>query len=238
MRRFAARSADMAKARGAGKFKKERILDLAGPAVLMVGCGRGKYLEFCRSSGRQAFGVDISAKYAAEASKRSGGRAVVADASSLPFLDNSFDTATLWDLLEHVPDDCVALRESIRVARKNVLFSVPAEDFHPDHSAGVTFRTYTDLSHQRYYDDQRLENLLSLCGQWDYTVRRFDRVRPALLYKRVGIPRFLLSAADKLLWLLSTKSDAFKRNYFVEIRLHDQSEAESERKPDVEPAQQ
>ena len=216
----------MAKARGAGKFKKQRILELAGPEVLMVGCGRGKYLEFCRSSGRQAFGIDISIEYAAEASKRSGGRIAVADASSLPFPDDSFDTVTLWDVLEHVPDDCAALRESLRVARKNILFSVPAEDFHPDHSAGVTFRTYTDLSHRRYYDNQRLENLLSLCGKLDYTIERFDRVRPVLLYKRIGIPRFLLSTVDKLLWLLSTKSEAFKRNFFVEVRLTNREEPE------------
>lgn len=228
----------MTKARGAGRFKKERILELAGPAVLMVGCGKGKYLEFCISSGLDGAGVDISIEYAIEASKRSGGRVAVADACSLPFPDGSFDTVTLWDVLEHVPEDCAALRESIRVARKNILFSVPAEDFHPDHSAGVTFRTYTDLSHRRYYDDQRLENLLSLCGQRDYTVERFDRVRPALLYKRVGIPRFVLSALDKLLWLLSTRSNTFKRNYFVEVRLRDREKTEPGRKPSGEPAQQ
>ncbi len=228
----------MARARGAGRFKKEKILELAGPAVLMVGCGRGKYLEFCSSSGRQAFGVDISAEYAAEASGRSGGRAAVADASALPFPDDSFDTVTLWDVLEHVPDDCAALREAIRVARKNVLFSVPAEDFHPDHSAGVTFRTYTDLSHRRYYNDQRMKSLLQLCGQRDFTVERFDRVRPALLYKRVGIPRFLLSTIDKLLWLLSTKSDSFKRNYFVEVRLGAREGSEAGREPSGEPAKQ
>jgi hypothetical protein len=184
------------------------------------------------------FGVDISAEYAAEASNRSGGRAAVADASTLPFPDDSFDTITLWDVLEHVPDDCAALREAVRVARKNVLLSVPAEDFHPDHSAGVTFRTYTDLSHRRYYDDQRLRNLLSLCDQRDYSLERFDRARPALLYKRIGIPRFLLSALDKLLWLLSTKSDTFKRNYFVEVRLRDSEGTRTGRSPSGEPAQQ
>jgi len=215
----------MARARGAGKFKKQRILELAGPEILMVGCGRGKYLEFCHSTGRQAFGIDISAELIAEASKRSGGRAAVADASALPFSDDSFDTVTLWDVLEHVPDDCAALRESLRVARKNILFSVPTEDSHPDHSAGVTFRTYTDLSHRRYYDEQRLENLLFMCGEKDYTIERFDRVRPALLYKRVGIPRFLLSTFDKLIWLLSTKSDSFKRNFFVEVRLSKREES-------------
>jgi ubiquinone/menaquinone biosynthesis C-methylase UbiE len=208
-----------ARARGSGKFKKSKLLELAGKDVLMVGSGRGKYLKFCRESGRMAVGVDISPEYVAEASSRTGGKAAVADASVLPFPDKSFDTVTLWDVLEHVPDDCAALKESIRVARRNVLISVPAQDTGRDHSAGVTFRTYTDLSHRRYYNEQRLEALLSVCSEKDYTIEKFDRIRPALIYRKVGIPRSLLSLIDRLLWFLSTRSDAFMRNYFVELRL-------------------
>ncbi len=205
--------------RGSGKFKKTKLLGLAGQSVAVIGCGKGKYLEFVLASGRKAVGLDISPVCAAEAHARCAGRAVLADALVLPFPDNSFDTVTLWDILEHLHDDCAALRESLRVARRNVLISVPGEDSLPDHSSGLTFRTYIDPTHVRYYTRQRLESLLSLCSQKDYTVERFDRVRPALMYRRIGIPRPVLSLLDRLLWLLSSKSDRFMRNYFVEVRL-------------------
>jgi predicted TPR repeat methyltransferase len=209
----------MLRARGSGKFKKTKLLELSGERVALVGCGSGKYLEFCISAGRKALGVDISAERVVQASERSGGRAALADALALPFADGSFDTVVLWDVLEHVADDCAALKESLRVARRNVLISVPGEDTTGDYSSGVTFRTYTDQTHLRYYNRQRLESLLSLCAQQDYTIEKFDRARPALLYHRVGIPRPILSILDRLLWLLSSKSDTFMRNYFVEIRL-------------------
>jgi hypothetical protein len=207
------------RARGSGKFKKTKLLELAGQTVAFIGCGSGKYLEFCIASGRKAVGVDISPTCVAQAGAKTGGKAAVADALALPMPECSFDTVVLWDVLEHVQDDCTALKESIRVAKRNVLFSVPAEDSLPDYSSGVTYRTYTDPTHLRYYNRQQLESLLSLCGQEDCTIEMFDRARPALLYRRVGIPRPIISMLDKLLWLLSTKSDAFMRNFFVEIRL-------------------
>jgi len=207
------------RARGSGKFKKAKILELAGHSIALIGCGTGKYLEFCIASGRKAVGLDISPVCVEQANARTGGKAAVGDALALPLPDDSFDTVALWDVLEHVRDDCTALKESARIARHNVLFSVPAEDSMPDYSSGVTYRTYTDPTHLRYYNRRQLESLISLCGQRDFTIEMFDRARPALMYRRVGIPRPILSLLDKLLWLLSSKSNAFKRNFFVEVRL-------------------
>ena len=208
------------RARGSGKFKKRKLIELAGSKILLVGCGSGKYLQFSMFAGRSAFGIDLSPACAAAANIKSSGRALVSDASMLPFPDKSFDTVALWDVLEHLDDDCRGLRESIRVAKNNVLFSVPSEDAFPDYSSGVTYRTYTDLSHRRYYNRQRIDSLVSVCGQKDYDVEMFDRIRPLLIYRRVGIPRFLLSMLDRLFWLVSSKSDSIKRNFFVEVRLN------------------
>lgn len=205
--------------RGSGKFKKTKLLALAGNSVAVVGCGKGKYLEFVLGSGRKAVGLDISTDCVAQAHARCSGLAVLADALALPFPDKSFDTVTLWDILEHLHDDCAALRESLRVARRNVLISVPSEDSLPDYSSGLTFRTYIDPTHVRYYTRQRLESLMSVCAQKDYSIEKFDRVRPALMYRRIGIPRPLLSMLDRMLWLLSSRSKRFMRNYFVEVRL-------------------
>lgn len=42
---------------------------------------------------------------------------VRADATDLPFEDNSFDVVTMFDLLEHVPEDHRAIDEARRVLR-------------------------------------------------------------------------------------------------------------------------
>jgi SAM-dependent methyltransferase len=205
--------------RGTSRFKTSRLLRLAGESILMVGCGSGRYLRLCASCGRKALGADILADRAAEAAAFSGAGTVVADAAALPFREKSFDTVTLLDVIEHVPDDAAALAEAVRVARRNILLAAPARDDLPDYSSGVTFRPYLDPTHLRHYTRESLEALLKSCGQEDFTVEKFHRVRPALFYRRAGIPRFLLGLLDAMLWLAGTRSDSFMRDYFVEIRL-------------------
>jgi SAM-dependent methyltransferase len=53
----------------------------------------------------------------------------VADAHHLPFPDNSFDLVLCLEVLEHLPDSGVGLRELLRVARDCVVVSVPHEPF-------------------------------------------------------------------------------------------------------------
>jgi ubiquinone/menaquinone biosynthesis C-methylase UbiE len=56
---------------------------------------------------------------------------VCADACRLPFSDASFDAVTLFDVLEHIPDDAMAAREALRVTRPGgwVLLSTPRADW-------------------------------------------------------------------------------------------------------------
>ena len=54
---------------------------------------------------------------------------VCGDATALPFADASVDAVTLFDVLEHIPDDAGALREAMRVLRPGgaLLMSSPNE---------------------------------------------------------------------------------------------------------------
>ena len=57
-----------------------------------------------------------------------------ADATELPFDTNSVDTITMLEVLEHIPDPQQALNESLRVAQRFVIVSVPSKpDDNPDH---------------------------------------------------------------------------------------------------------
>lgn len=56
------------------------------------------------------------------------------DAASLEFADESFDTVSILEVLEHMPNAQAALSEAARVAKRAVLISVPShEDDNPEH---------------------------------------------------------------------------------------------------------
>jgi SAM-dependent methyltransferase len=94
---------------------KRRTQELLGRAqpVLDVGCGPG--LDVAALGSRRCVGLDRSRTMAAAARRR--GAVVVADASELPFADDTFEGVRADRLLQHLerPDHCV--REMLRVCR-------------------------------------------------------------------------------------------------------------------------
>jgi SAM-dependent methyltransferase len=62
--------------------------------------------------------IDIDAAFAGHSVYRAErAHFVAADATRLPFPDDAFDVVTMFDVLEHVPDDASAAREAWRVVR-------------------------------------------------------------------------------------------------------------------------
>ena len=80
----------------------------------------------------QITNIDIEPRYRqAACNNQSRVKFVCGDATDLPFPDSSFDTVTMFDLLEHVPDHQKAVTEALRVLRPKgyLLISTPNDDW-------------------------------------------------------------------------------------------------------------
>ena len=98
--------------------------------ILDIGCSTGVLLETLASIGfTDLIGVDVS-KEAVKGCRERGHSCRLGDVSSLPFPPGAFDIVISSDVLEHVKDDMVALKEMQRVLRSNgiVIIFVPAHE--------------------------------------------------------------------------------------------------------------
>jgi SAM-dependent methyltransferase len=103
-------------------------LALPAPAqVLDAGCGSGRTLEELRDYG-EVHGVELDPEAAEVARARGIGEVEIGRLEELPWPDATFDLITCLDVVEHTPDDRVALRELRRVCAPGgwLLVTVPA----------------------------------------------------------------------------------------------------------------
>ena len=198
-------------------FKMQKVIDLSGNSVLDVGCRDGTYVAFCQALGKHAVGLDL----APSPPPGSDLPLVHADAQFLPFADRSFDTVLMFDLLEHISDEELALQEAARVSRRNILLSLPKPDnpkiFNPWN--GLTYGHYTDPEHQRYYTPNHIQELVKCLGYKVISLEHWCPIHPADVYIGVGAPRLLCRLADRVMWMFIHDKPIFMRNLFVEVSL-------------------
>ena len=103
--------------------------DLPAAAVLEVGGGRSGVARLLYPAAHVTT-VDVDEQHAvAEINRDPRVRFMVADATALPFPDDSFDVVTFFDVLEHIEDDARAADEAMRVLRPGgfALVTTPSE---------------------------------------------------------------------------------------------------------------
>jgi ubiquinone/menaquinone biosynthesis C-methylase UbiE len=106
-------------------MKKYKFLD--------VGCKIGGSFDVSKRFGYsrdEGIGIDINEE-SVNKFKDSGYNAVVADATNLPFEDNSFELVIFSHVLEHLPNEELgkkALDECLRVSTKYVFLALPFFD--------------------------------------------------------------------------------------------------------------
>ena len=129
----------------------------------------GRISEF---RGHYSEGIDINPHYADAARSGFPNARLHVGCDLRAFEDNRFETVVASDVLEHIPDDALALSKFVRIARFNELLSVPKEDaISPPHSR-VTYRPYLDPTHVHYYTKERLSTMVRHWG--GYTLRVED----------------------------------------------------------------
>jgi SAM-dependent methyltransferase len=95
--------------------------------VLEVGGGRGGLTHTLLPRSRVT-NIDMNPAFGdAPVNREEGVAFCCADATALPFADASFDAVTMFDVIEHVPDDRSAMAEAWRVLRPGgvLLVSTP-----------------------------------------------------------------------------------------------------------------
>lgn len=133
----------------------------AGNKILDVGCATGNYCVKLKKLGFSCVGIDINKKYV-EKSIENNVESYLMDAMNLKFPDNSFDTILLFEVLEHVENPRRIIKEAKRVAKKNVLITVPNSTmFHELRKYGLTYEHMLEKDHVNFFTKNDLEKLLS-----------------------------------------------------------------------------
>ena len=111
-----------------------RSMDLALPRtsparILEVGVGEGEVTARLAERWPDAFftAVDLPDPELAQHWSAATFAPIFGDIGRLPFADDTFDLVLAIEVLEHVTSPALALREIARVARRDVVLSVPRE---------------------------------------------------------------------------------------------------------------
>jgi len=126
--------------------------------ILDIGCGAGAMLRDLKEFG-DPVGADVADASIKFCKERELNRLVQCDAERLGIKNDSFDLVTALDVLEHIGDDELAIRECFRVCKGGGYFisTVPAYKFlWSEHDEA--------LSHKRRYTATALKTKLEAAG--------------------------------------------------------------------------
>ncbi|OHE76780.1 MAG: hypothetical protein A2107_13625 [Verrucomicrobia bacterium GWF2_62_7] len=131
---------------------------VAGLNVLDIGCGEGYGADQLAAAARLVVAVDVSPaamKFAAKKYRRANLFFAVADARRLPFRPGVFARAVSFEVIEHLPEPEVFLRETQRVLAPDgeLAFSTPNRATYPP----------GNIYHLREYTLTELRDLLPRC---------------------------------------------------------------------------
>lgn len=136
-----------------------RISKYLNGSVLDVGCGIGDYLDYSKN----AVGLDIN-PFNVEYCVKKGFSALLIERDTFPVESNRFDGAILDNVLEHLDEPDIILRETYRVLHKSgvLVIGVPGRKGYlsdPDHSHFYTEKSLISTLYKYGFKDCKLLHL-------------------------------------------------------------------------------
>ncbi len=122
----------------------------AEDTVLDIGCGDAPFIHFCADQGAEVIFADIDpAKVAAvelalQNSKARIKRPLVTDGNPLQLTDDSVTKVVVMEVLEHVDNPALFMKELVRVAKPGAQFLITVPD-------ALSEATQKELAHESYF---------------------------------------------------------------------------------------
>lgn len=135
-------------------------------ALLDIGCGKVPYKSYVLKNSKVITytGLDIEAAIDYESDVKPD---VAWDGITMPFENESFETAFGTEVLEHCPDPSVVLKEVHRVLKPNGVFFFTVPFLWPLHEVPHDEFRYTPFALQRHLEDVGFNKIeLKATGGW------------------------------------------------------------------------
>jgi SAM-dependent methyltransferase len=151
----------------------------SGDLVLDLGCGAGRHAFEAYRRGARVIAADLDQKELppvaglfhamraeGEAAPPAQATALTADATRLPFADDTFDAIIAAEILEHIPDDVAAFAEIARVLRPGGTAAVTVPAWLPERICWALSREYHEVpgGHVRIFTRAELSAKLTAAG--------------------------------------------------------------------------
>lgn len=149
-----------------GKLLNKR--EMEGKKFLEIGCGLGYFSNKAFKLGAKVVGVDIGPKLIKICKNKTPKASFrVANASKLPFRNETFDIVLSTEVVEHVDKQATAIREMIRVLKKDGILAIttPNRLFKPlfDFLSFFGIRPYH--GNEKWYYPWTLKKILQKYGE-------------------------------------------------------------------------
>lgn len=180
--------------------------------ILDAGCSTGEYVRWMLSQGYDAYGFDLlqSESWKGESIDRFS----TGDLKKTHYKEEEFDTVISFEVLEHVDDVKKVLSEFKRIARYNIILSVPDAELYPVFEAsGLTFHHWVDRTHQHFFSEKELQKILHEQGLEIQFLGRINPVYPEImLCDNLRIPSGMAKIIQRILWCFP-----FRKKYYMTL---------------------